>query len=128
MDSLFRYLPSRKFESILKEYSSIYVSPEILKQQVKKYLKKIEVETCHNEFINLPLAKKIGETSLSLLDFYEQHNQEEQEFIHSTIQYFLNANDDEEDLYSPIGFDDDAEIMNECLRLLRKEELTIKIE
>ncbi|MES5265446.1 hypothetical protein [Priestia megaterium] len=127
MDSLFRYLPSKKFESILKEYRSLYISPNILKQQVNRYLERIEAEISHNEFINLPLAKRIVEVSLDLLNVYDQHSKEEQEFIHSAIHYFLNANDDEEDLYSPLGFDDDAEIINECLRLLNKENLTIDI-
>jgi uncharacterized membrane protein YkvA (DUF1232 family) len=125
---LFNYLPSEKFRNIINEYAGTYVSPNILKQQIQKYLKEIEKETLQNEFINLPLAKKIARVCLLLLDVYDQYNEEEKKFINATINYFLHSHDDEEDLYSPLGFDDDAEILNECLRLLKKEDLTIEIE
>ncbi|MGG6432742.1 hypothetical protein ACPF7I_01860 [Anoxybacillus sp. D401a] len=125
---LFSYLPSEKFTNIINEYAGTYVSPNILKQQIQKYLKEIEKETLQNEFINLPLAKKIASVCLLLLDVYDQYNEEEKKFINATINYFLHSHDDEEDLYSPLGFDDDAEILNECLRLLKKEDLTIEIE
>jgi uncharacterized membrane protein YkvA (DUF1232 family) len=125
---LFSYLPSEKFTNIINEYAGTYVSPNILKQQIQKYLKEIEKETLQNEFINLPLAKKIARVCLLLLDVYDQYNEEEKKFINATINYFLHSHDDEEDLYSPLGFDDDAEILNECLRLLKKEDLTIEIE
>jgi uncharacterized membrane protein YkvA (DUF1232 family) len=125
---LFNYLPSEKFTNIINEYAGTYVSPNILKQQIQKYLKEIEKETLQNEFINLPLAKKIAGVCLLLLDAYDQYNEEEKKFINATINYFLHSHDEEEDLYSPLGFDDDAEILNECLRLLKKEDLTIEIE
>lgn len=127
MDSLFDYLPSKKLEAIIRGYSVSDAEPVTLKQQVQKYVEKVEFETLQNEFINFSLAKKIAEVCILLLDVYDQYNKEEQKFINAAIQYFLDSNDDEEDLYSPLGFDDDAEILNECLRLLKREDLTIEI-
>lgn len=127
MDSLFGSLPSKRFEEIIREYCVSYAEPVTLKQQVLRYLEKVEFETLQNEFINFSLAKKIAEVCILLLDVYDQYNIEEQKFISAAIQYFLQSSDDEEDLYSPLGFDDDAEVLNECLCLLKKEDLIIEI-
>lgn len=127
-DSLFDYMPSQKFEAVLKEYKGTYLNAEKLKQKVKVYLEDIKKETIYNEFINITLADKIGNVCIFLLDQYNKYNKEEQQFINVTVNYFLACNDEEEDLYSPLGFDDDAEILNECLKLIKKEDLIIDIE
>ena len=44
------------------------------------------------------------------------------------IRYFTLCDDDEDDFSSPIGFDDDAEVMNACLRLAGRGDLCIKPE
>ena len=44
------------------------------------------------------------------------------------IRYFTLCDDDEDDFSSPIGFDDDAEVINACLRLAGRGDLCINPE
>jgi hypothetical protein len=42
--------------------------------------------------------------------------------------YFASCDDDEPDLSSPIGFEDDTEILNACLRFASLDDLCLKVE
>jgi hypothetical protein len=44
------------------------------------------------------------------------------------ILYFSSANKEEDDHKSPIGFDDDAEVINACLRVAGRNDLCINPE
>ncbi len=44
------------------------------------------------------------------------------------IMYFSSANKEEDDHKSPIGFDDDAEVINACLRVAGRDDLCINPE
>lgn len=124
-ESLFNNEPSIKFQKIIKEHGEVYANPSILKQKVESYVERIKEEITHNEFINVELAKKIRDVCMVLIDEYEKASNIDKKYINATINYFITTDDDEEDLFSPLGFDDDAEIINECLKLIKKENLSI---
>ncbi|MYL37369.1 hypothetical protein [Halobacillus litoralis] len=127
-ESLFGKEPSRQFQMALKEHGEVYTNPSILRQTIENHFEKIQEATKQNEFINLHLAEKIREVCLILINEYKKVSHDEQRYINATINYFVDINDEEDDLYSPLGFDDDAEIVNECLELIGKEDLTIDIQ
>ncbi|MGG4489716.1 hypothetical protein [Metabacillus idriensis] len=126
-ESFFNKQPSKKFREIVKEHGEIYTNPKLLKQSLEIYIEKVKEETMTNEFINVELANKIKDVCLVLIDDYEDVDNEKKKYIVATIIYFVTANDDEKDLFSPLGFDDDADILNECLNLIDKKELTVKL-
>ncbi|WP_277679362.1 hypothetical protein [Gracilibacillus dipsosauri] len=126
-DSLFGNEPSSKFLKVLKEHGEVYTNPKILKQNVENHFRKVQQATAQNEFINVNLAKEIQDVCLALISYYDNANNNEQRYINATINYFTTSDDEEEDFFSPIGFDDDAEIVNECLELIGKENLRIDI-
>jgi uncharacterized membrane protein YkvA (DUF1232 family) len=125
--SLFDNEPSVRFQKIIKEYGEIYTNPEILRQSIEKHMIIIMAETSQNEFINVSLAEKIKDICLLLIEEFNDKTLEEKRYISATVNYFISKDDEEEDLFSPLGFDDDAEILNECLKLIGKESLTIDI-
>ena len=124
-ESLFNNEPSIKFQKVIKEHGEVYTNPTILRQNVENHINRIMEETSHNEFINVKLAKKIKDICLILIDEYDKCTTDAQRYINATVNYFIATDDEEEDLFSPLGFDDDAEILNECLKLIGKENLTI---
>jgi uncharacterized membrane protein YkvA (DUF1232 family) len=126
-ESLFNNEPSRKFKEIIKEYGEVYTNPNLLKNSIEKYMQRIEEETTSNEFINVTLANKIKDVCMILIKDYEKVDNEKKKYIVATINYFITAYDDEEDLFSPLGFDDDAEVLNECLILIDKKELIVEL-
>jgi len=51
-----------------------------------------------------------------------------QYWLAAAIQYFSKSNDDEPDFGSSIGFEDDAEILNACLKFAGLEQLCVNPE
>ncbi|MFJ7364037.1 hypothetical protein ACIQWQ_07885 [Peribacillus frigoritolerans] len=123
--SLFNDEPSIKLQKVIKEHGEVYTNSTILRQNVENHINKIMEETSHNEFINVKLAKKIKDICLILIDGYDKGTTDEQKYINAAVNYFIATDDEEKDLFSPLGFDDDVEILNECLKLIGKLNLTI---
>jgi uncharacterized membrane protein YkvA (DUF1232 family) len=126
-ESLFNNQPSNKFQKIIKEHGEIYTNSELLKQSLKDYVVKIKEETAYNEFINISQAIKIKDVCIALVEDYEKFEYEQKKYIVATINYFVTSEDEEDDLFSPLGFDDDTEVLNECLSLINKKELIIEL-
>lgn len=49
-------------------------------------------------------------------------------WLSAAMLYFVSANDAEPDFSSPIGFEDDAEVLNACLKLAHLDELLVRPE
>jgi hypothetical protein len=49
-------------------------------------------------------------------------------WLAGAILYFYGCDEDEADFTSPIGFEDDTEILNACLKLAGLEELRLNPE
>lgn len=49
-------------------------------------------------------------------------------WLAGAILYFAQSNDGEPDLTSPIGFEDDTEVLNACLRFAHLEALCLNPE
>jgi uncharacterized membrane protein YkvA (DUF1232 family) len=126
-ESLFNNGPSVEFQKIIKEHGEVYTNTALLKESLEKYMDKIKEETAYNEFINVSLATKIKDVCMILINDYEKVDNEKKKYIVATINYFVTTDDEEEDLFSPLGFDDDTEILNECLSLVNKKELIIEL-
>lgn len=44
------------------------------------------------------------------------------------MRYFATRNDNEPDFQSPLGFEDDAEILNACLKFIDRDDLCLNVE
>ncbi len=128
--SFFGDLLSPEVDRILREIA-IPVKPdevEILKTEIKHYLDRIVQAQRKNEFLNEPLARRIGEIGVLLLKSYHSYTKEQQALVTGAVRYFVLAKDKDNDLHSPLGFDDDAEVMNFVLKSIGREDLIIDIE
>ena len=128
--SLFGDLLSPEVDRILREFAVPVKSDgvETLKTEIMCYLDRIVQAQRENEFLNEPLARRIGEIGVLLLDSYHSYTKEQQSFITGAVRYFLLAKDKDNDLHSPLGFDDDAEVMKFVLKSIGRENLMIDIE
>jgi uncharacterized membrane protein YkvA (DUF1232 family) len=81
-----------------------------------------------NIFINFKLAKEIFNTFQLVADQWDSNPGHSHPWLKGMIRYFSLSTDLESDLTSPIGFDDDVEIMNACLRLASREDLCLNPE
>ncbi len=90
----------------LKEYSLENVLPDS-----KEYYQTI-LERSKKQILDIKTAKLILDTIESLIPLVTKMESEVQYQFLLVVYYFIQVDDRENDLNSPIGFDDDAEIVN----------------
>jgi hypothetical protein len=99
--------------------------PEQLLDQANNHLKRIRMLHARYLHINVKLAEAIVRTFQHIFNDWENVPPHARAWCRGMVQYFCVSDDDEHDFSSPIGFKDDAEIMNACLRLAGREDLCI---
>ena len=130
MSSLFPEGLSEEEFKLLTEYSN-QVRDIPLKDLIFKadeYLKLVHNVYLKNGFINYPLAEAIHGTIHILHKEWDTIPAHARSWCRGMINYFVMSDDEEDDLNSPIGFDDDAEIMNACLNFAGRHDLCINPE
>ena len=78
-----------------------------------------------NPLVNVPLAEALAGVIRRLVDDWETGRFEPEAslrydvgyWLRGALRYFSHSDDEEPDLSSPLGFEDDAEVLNACLRL-----------
>jgi len=99
--------------------------PEQLLAQARSHLKRIRMLHSKNLHINVRLAEAIVRAFQNIFSDWENVSPHARSWCRGMVQYFCVSDDDEHDYFSPIGFKDDAEVMNACLRLAGREDLCI---
>jgi hypothetical protein len=93
-------------------------SPELLGQEVDGYLAELKDELSRNEFLDLPLAKQIAANCHRLIARSGELSSADYQLVVGAVGYFLDADDEAHDLLSPVGFDDDEEVVTWVLTRL----------
>ena len=81
-----------------------------------------------NRIVNLRLAVALGAVLEAVLAKWAELSGERRYWLAGAAIYFADCDDDEPDFDSPIGFEDDAEILNACLRFSALDELCLNVE
>ena len=81
-----------------------------------------------NSFINEELAACIGTKIEAVASQWSDLPGDARFWLGGAIGYFIASDDEEGDFSSPIGFEDDVEILNACLRFANMNQLTINVE
>lgn len=102
--------------------------PGELRQRSEQHLKNAETAAESNRLINIRLAKAILEVIRKILDQWETLPEHYRYWLCGAMLYFSSGNDDEPDFSSPIGFEDDTEVLNACLRFAKLDHLCLKVE
>ena len=71
-----------------------------------------------NRLINIRLAKAIVEVVEGFVRDRDSFSSHSQKWMAGAMYYFSTSDDDEPDFISPIGFEDDTEVLNACLRFV----------
>jgi hypothetical protein len=87
----------------------------------------VEVHT-RNTLVNVRLARAICERVESVAERWEDLTPSAKFWLGGAIHYFVMGQDEESDHTSPIGFEDDAEVLNACLRSAKLPELCLNIQ
>ena len=116
--------------SILKQCSdeAAEFSRKQLLQTAKEHLENVRRAHCKNVFVNARLAEALYDTFQAIDDQWEGLPDIGKPWLKGIIRYFSMSTDLEDDMTSPIGLEDDAEILNACLRFAGREDLCIDPE
>jgi uncharacterized membrane protein YkvA (DUF1232 family) len=102
--------------------------PSQLLQEAQRHLDRARVAHSHNHLVNVRLATAICEIFAEVVNRWESLAPHAWTWLAGAFLYFAKRDDDEPDFRSPIGFEDDAEVLNACLRLAHLDELSLRPE
>ena len=112
--------------SCVKDASSL--TPTGLLERAARHLEKIREAQRRNAYVNLKLAEAIYNNFQIVVNDWDLLPQASYPWLQGMMYYFALSSDLEDDFISPIGFDDDVEIMNACLRFADREDLCLNPE
>lgn len=99
-----------------------------LKTRIDAHLERVRGALTRNEFVNLPLAQRVADVLKQILsDYPDLLGDHSRAWVIGATRVFLETHDVLDDLASPIGFDDDARILNAVLRDIGREDLLIDL-
>lgn len=97
---------------------------DALRQALADHLKVVEARAAEREHVELALAGDLVASFTALIEGGGLDD-EQRALLVGAIDYFLEARDAEDDLTSPIGFEDDAYIANTAFERLGRTDLTV---
>jgi hypothetical protein len=103
-------------------------SVDTLQAEVNQHLDRTQAAHQRSRIVNLRLATAIGETIGQVLQQWDSLSANSRNWLAGGFLYFTSHNDDEPDFDSPIGFEDDTEVLNACLRFAELNDLCLNAE
>ena len=95
-----------------------------LREEVRSYLAKLRDLSGDLEFLDLALAQHLAVRCVALIDGLGPDSPPEtQRLVQAAARYFVEDDDAEGDTISPIGFDDDAEVIELVAREIGREDV-----
>ena len=93
--------------------------PAKQQRDLTAYLQTLHAQAAEHEFLDLELARQLVEECEALLDLLNNGTPERtHRLVQMAVSYFVDPHDAEDDTDSPIGFDDDAEVIRAVAREL----------
>lgn len=75
--------------------------------------------------LDVATAERIMDLLYKIENIWDDFEQEDQRLICAAVRYFARSFDEVPDLCCSIGFDDDANVINACLRAVGREDLAV---
>lgn len=95
-------------------------------EDCQTYLAHLKDEKEHHTLLDYDTAEKIVRSLQVLAADFNKLPPEQATAIYLAMEYFICSEDEENDLSSSIGFDDDAEILNQVLRFIGRKDLHVE--
>ena len=120
----------KEVEARLGELKRQVVQRDIkeLLREAEEHLKVAREAHRKNGLTNYPMARRIYEIFRELEPESGGWDEDSVEWFKAVVMYFIVSEDNENDLESPIGFDDDAEALNAFLDQVGRGQLRINLE
>jgi cytochrome P450 len=90
-----------------------------LRARLQDHLAQVRAAAEDNEFVDLHLAELLHSRLDAALTGWPGYDDEQRAALIGAVDYLVQTDDEENDLRSPIGFDDDAEVVEAALKQVR---------
>jgi len=77
---------------------------------------------------NAPVAEAILERIKRIICEWEDMPDNARPWLKGMMLYFIHTHDGYGDFHSPVGFDDDVNVLNACLKLIDRDGLCLDLE
>jgi uncharacterized membrane protein YkvA (DUF1232 family) len=104
------------------------MSSDDLLSAARQHLEQTRAAHARNRMINVRLASAIVNVLGGVVGTWDTINGKAGWWLRGAMYYFAISDDDEPDFQSPIGFEDDAEILNACLRFAGRDDLCLNVQ
>lgn len=102
--------------------------PIELLEKVHSHLELARSKAATHPMIHLRLAEALTQTYSVVVERWAEIPGAAQNWLKGAMLYFVNLNDSDHDFDSPIGFEDDVEVLNACLLFAGLEALCLNPE
>lgn len=126
--SLLHAIPAAVREAFATIYPDVPESPEALRAKLDQHLAETDAAATRNEFVDLHLSRVIAGRLRDALTTWDTLDPDARRILHAAIAYYALREDAEDDIGSVLGFEDDAQVANACLRALGRPDLEIDLE
>jgi hypothetical protein len=99
-----------------------------LRLQVQAHLARVREEAESSSVIDLATATRIAIALGQVLDEPDQYGPDERALLRGAVDYFVQRDDERDDLDHALGFDDDARVVNAVLDALGRADLHIRAD
>lgn len=96
--------------------------------EAEAHLRAVEHAHASNWMVNVRLAAAMVDVFRRLAEQWDSVPPMAQPWLAGSVHYFVSRTDTEPDFQSPIGFEDDVEVLNACLRLAGRSDLCLNPE
>ncbi|EDL62313.1 hypothetical protein [Gimesia maris] len=115
-----------RLASLIDQVSGLAVDELLV--SARQHLVLTQKVHAQNAIVNLRLATAIVEVIEQVIKDWDTLPANVQNWLSGAFCYFFHSDDDEPDFSSPIGFEDDAEVLNACLRFARLDDLCLNVD
>ena len=99
------------------------VSPRELEQRLDAYGAMLRTHVGHLEVLDLWTADLIQRKCHAMIEKLEVADERTRRLVQSAVLYFVQQEDGEDDIRSPVGFDDDLEVVEAVARILEFDDV-----
>lgn len=94
---------------------------------IEEHVRRAQVAADANRAVDLDTANRVAASLRELLDTISDYTAQQRALLRGAITYFAQREDDEDDLDSVIGFDDDARVLSAVAEALGRPDLIVDI-
>ena len=95
------------------------IDQQPLRETMRAHLEHVRAAARDNEFVDAAEAIRLHTLLAEALESWEHLDADQREVLADAIDYLVRTDDEEDDLRSPIGFEDDAEVVEAALDKIR---------